>query len=118
MRYTLILVVLAILGCNQNYIKSIYPIPSRKLFKRENYYINSYGSINTAKDTIIIRKKLYRAYSNGRLKKIGKLDDGKPVAYWYFFNDSLNLEYILNYRPNSVDSFNHPFSIIQKSWRY
>jgi hypothetical protein len=103
-------------SCNQNYVKSIYPIPSKKLFKKQLYYEVKYGYISTLADTTIKDAELCRVYRRGALNKIGKVDDGNPVGYWFIFKDSLELEYILRYDINKIDSFYHPFSIVNQSW--
>jgi hypothetical protein len=103
-------------GCNNNYVKSIYPVPSKKLFKKLFYYQNKYGYIGTLRDTIIIEKKLCRIYSGGILKEIGGLNTQNRMGYWFIFKDSLNTEYILNYDTDKSDSFYHPFAIVQQKW--
>jgi hypothetical protein len=113
---TFLMILIITFRCNQNYVKSIYPIPSKKLSKKEVYYKSTYGRIETLNDTTIIDDKLCRIYSGGLLKKIGKVDDNKPVGYWFIFKDSSRLEYILKYNSDKIDSFYHPFAIVQQKW--
>ncbi len=109
-------VIFYLFSCNQHYVNSIYPIPSKKLFKQQEYYKNKYGYIGTLSDTIIKDEQLIRTYKGGILNKIGKIDADKPVGHWFIFKDSLNLEYIFRYDINKIDSFYHPFAIVNQSW--
>lgn len=109
-------IILFLFSCNQNYVKSIYPIPSKKLFKKQLYYKDKYGYIGALADTTIKDGELCRIYRGGILNKIGMIDDKKPVGYWFKFKDSLELEYIFKYDVNKIDSFYHPFSIVHQSW--
>ncbi|MFT3680815.1 MAG: hypothetical protein QM791_11120 [Ferruginibacter sp.] len=101
-------------GCNHT-VKSIYA--NEKLARKETCYKNTYGRINSLQDTTIIdNNRLSRTYAAGLLKKIGKLDDNGPVGYWFTFEDSLELEYIINYNAGKADSFFHPFALINHRW--
>ena len=108
--------ILLLFSCNQNYVKSIYPIPSKQLYKKALYYKDKYGYIGTMSDTTIKVGELYRIYIGGVLSKIGKVDDKKPVGYWFSFKDSLELECIFRYSTDKIDSFYHPFSIVHQRW--
>lgn len=107
---------LFLFSCSQRYVNSIYPIPSKKLFKKQLYYKNKYGYIGSLADTTIKDQELCRIYKGGVLNRIGKIDKNKPVSYWFVFKDSLELEYIFKYNANKIDSFYHPFSIVHQSW--
>ncbi len=44
------------------------------------------------------------------------MDDNKPIGYWFVFKDSLELEYIFKYSAYKIDSFYHPFSLVNHRW--
>jgi hypothetical protein len=109
-------VVLFLFSCNQNYVKSSYPIPSKQLFKKQLYYKEKYGYINQLSDTVIENDNIRRIYKNGILQQIGKVSNDKPMGYWFFFKGSLELEYIYKYQADKIDTFYHPFSIVHQRW--
>jgi len=67
-------------------------------------------------DTTIKDGELCIIYKSGVLNKIGKMDDNKPIGYWFVFKDSLELEYIFKYSAYKIDSFYHPFSLVNHRW--
>jgi hypothetical protein len=108
--------IISLLSCRQSFVNSIYPIPSKQLFKKQLYYEKKYGYISSQSDTVFIDGELCKFYKKGVLSKIGKVIQNKQVGYWYIFRDSLQLEFILKFNSNTIDSFYHPFSIVNKSW--
>jgi hypothetical protein len=109
-------IIFSILSCTQSYVKSIYPIPSKKLSKKKSYYTDKYGYISMLADTTFNDGQLCRIFRRGILQKIGPLHDKNPVGYWFIFKDSLELEYIIKHDTNKTDSFYHPFSIVHQRW--
>lgn len=116
LKFVVGLAIFFLFGCNRHYVNSTYPIPSKQLFKKQLHYKNKYGYIDTFGDTTINDGELCKIYKRGVLNKIGKIDIDKPIGYWFVFKDSLELEYIVRYSANKIDSFYHPFSIVQQRW--
>jgi len=82
-------------------------------------YTNKYGHLAIKADTTIYTGKLCRVYSAGTLQKIGGLHNNRRRGYWFVFDNSLQTDYVLKYRHNNIiDSFDHPFSIIDRPWHF
>ena len=105
--------IIEIYGCSTNN-KTIYNIPQEKLYLNEKEYILKYG---IEKNVVVDKNNLIRIYVNGSLSEIGKQKKDKRIGYWYFFDDTLGLKYIINYKKLAQDTFMHPYSApINQRW--
>lgn len=108
--------ILSLCSCNRYYLNSIYSIPSKQLYKKQQCYTRRYGYINSLTDTTVDKRGLRRIYKEGILQSIGRTKNEVPIGYWFIFKDSMDLEYILKYDLNKIDSFYHPFAIVNQKW--
>lgn len=110
-----------IFGCHYKIGSRYDNIPSTKLYHKYISYMKKYGDTNTLNDTVVIDKNLKRYYSNGYLKRIGKIDktSRKETGYWFEMHrySTVNyVQYIIHYEKEKVDSFYRPFSVLHPSF--
>lgn len=108
--------------CSRN-TSTMYPtnasIPGDYLYKKQMDYKKKFGSIPDQIDTVLYFNKLKIRYQNGKLAEIGNVAKRKllrPTGYWFLYDNHGDLEYILKYSKNKVDSFYRPYGIINENW--
>jgi uncharacterized Zn ribbon protein len=97
-------------------ILSCANLKKQKLINKADYYRTNYGIILQKQDTIIRIKDLQLKYANGYLTEVGNIKNEIKYDEWYYFYDSLKIDYIINYKENKIDTLIKPFVLINKSW--
>jgi len=105
---------LNLFACSNN--KNISDLSRERIFKTDTKYIKRYGSYPSVEDVVVKRNQYSCIYKNGKLSAIGKQKSNIRAGYWYFYDNSLQLDYIINYRGVKQDTLRNPLAMINQKW--
>lgn len=91
-------------------------LKNNRLINMAKTYRNRYGTISCKCDSLIVNKDLSLRYKEGQLIEAGKMKNGKKNGKWFFYHDSLKLDYIIDYESAEVDTILKPFVLVNESW--